>query len=253
MNAKTIKILTPLAYLLMVAANYLAVAIPLGGRTTGEISDSYFNLFAPAGYAFSIWGVIYILLGVYVIYQLKENKNKVLPKINRIFILNALLNISWMFAWHFDLIWLSVIIMIGILATLIRIADTLRKASLTRKERWLVRLPFSIYFGWITVALIANITTFLVYVGWDRFGLPESLWTVIVLIVGAIIGSWRMLIDRVTSYGIVLVWSYGAIIFKHLSASGFANQYPSVSLAATFSILVFLAVIVYINVKRKGS
>ncbi len=161
MNTKIIKILTVVAYVLMVAVNYMAVLLPLGGRSTGEISDNYPNLFAPAGYAFSIWGIIYILLGIYVVYQLWLDKNELAEKVNRIFIINALLNASWLFAWHYDLIWLSVIIIAGLLFTLIKIADIFRTSFIVSKECWLIRLPFSIYFGWITVATIANIIVFL--------------------------------------------------------------------------------------------
>jgi hypothetical protein len=157
----------------MVGTNYLAILLPLGGRSTGQISDNYQNLFAPAGYAFSIWGLIHTLLGIFTVYQLWREKDELVEKVNKIFIVNALLNASWIFAWHHDLIWLSVIIMGGLLVTLIKIADIFRGRALTPKETWLVRLPFSVYFGWITVATIANVTVFLVYIGWNRFGLPE--------------------------------------------------------------------------------
>jgi hypothetical protein len=126
MNKIFIKISTLVAYVVMVAVNYLAVALPLAGRDTGAISDSYPNLFAPAGYAFSIWGLIYILLLIYVVYQFFYKNNALTLKINKIFIINAFLNAAWLFAWHYDIIWLSVIIMLGLLLTLIRIADILR-------------------------------------------------------------------------------------------------------------------------------
>lgn len=250
MNTKIIKVSVLVAYVIMIAVNYLAVSLPLGGRDTGAISDNYPNLFAPAGYAFAIWGLIYTLLGIYVIYQLSEEKNDLIEKVNRIFIINALLNASWIFAWHYDLIWLSVIIMAGLLITLIKIADIFRPNVLTQKERMLVRLPFSVYFGWITVATIANITVFLVYIGWNGFGLSESFWTVLVLLIGTLIGSWRMLRDRVIPYGLVLIWAYGAILFKHLSAEGFAGAYPIIIYTAVFCILVFLGTILFISKKK---
>ncbi|MBN1880429.1 tryptophan-rich sensory protein [bacterium] len=250
MNTTISKISPLVAYVVMVGVNYLAVLLPLGGRSTGQISDSYPNLFAPAGYAFSIWGLIYILLGVYVVYQLWQEKDELGKKVNRIFIVNALLNASWMFAWHYDLIWLSLIIMGGLLMTLIKIADVFRGRALTPKETWLVRLPFSVYFGWITVASIANVTVFLVYLGWNGLGLPESFWTVAALLVGALIGAWRMLCDRFIPYGLVLIWAYSAILYKHISDSGFAGNYPSVVWSATLCLLVFGGTIVFIIVKK---
>ncbi len=246
-----LKILTLVSFGIMVGANYLAVSLPLGGRSTGQISDNYSNLFAPAGYAFSIWGLIYTLLGIYVIYQLRQKDDGLVIKVDRIFIVNALLNASWIFAWHYDIIWLSVIIMAGLLVTLIKIADILGASNITPKERWLVRLPFSVYFGWITVATIANITVFLVYLGWDGFGVSQSVWTVAVLIIGALIGSLRVLRDRSIPYGLVLIWAYGAILYKHLSANGFAGKYPSVIWTVALCLAVFAGTILSTLHKKK--
>lgn len=251
MNTKILKFSTLVAYGVMVAVNYLAVALPLAGRDTGAISDSYPNLFAPAGYAFSIWGLIYTLLFIFVIYQFRRN-DVLVGQINKVFIVNALFNASWIFAWHYDLIWLSVFIMIGILITLIRIADIVRVKDLTFSERWFIRVPFSVYFGWITVAIIANITVFLVSVGWNRFGLPESLWTIVILLIGVLIGSWRMLYDRFIPYGLVLIWAYGAIFFKHRSTIGFNGQYPSIIWTVLLCLAVFLGIIVSVSIKKKS-
>ncbi|MCU0679334.1 MAG: tryptophan-rich sensory protein [Planctomycetes bacterium] len=253
MNSLFLKITAALAYVIMVGVNYLAVALPLAGRDTGAISDSYPNLFAPAGYAFSIWGVIYTLLALYVIYQFTRRDDALTARVNRLFIINALCNAAWIFAWHYDVIWLSVLIMLGLLITLIKIADILRTAALTPKERWLVRLPFSVYFGWITVATIANITVLLVSLGWNGFGLSQAFWTVVVLLVGAAIGTWRTLYDRNFSYALVLVWAYVAILYKHLSATGFDRRYPAVIYAALFCLAVFAGTLVYVGLKSRRS
>jgi len=252
MNKLFLKFGALLGYIIMVVVNYLAVSLPLAGRDTGAISDNYPNLFAPAGYAFSIWGLIYTLLGIYVIYQLARKDDVLVARVNRVFIVNALLNAAWLFAWHYDVIWLSVIIMLAMLVTLIRIADITRAGAKTTKERWLVRLPFSVYFGWITVATIANITVLLVSWGWKGFGLSEVFWTVVVLLVGAVIGSWRLLRDRAIAYGLVLVWAYGAILSKHLSASSFDGKYPAVIWTVGACLLVFVIVLVMIGLKVKG-
>lgn len=251
MNTKLLKIATCAAYFVMVGMNFLAVTLPLGGRDTGTISESYPNLFAPASFAFSIWGVIYTLLGLFVIYRLLCKKNNLVEKVSRIFIVNALLNGAWIVAWHYDYIWLTVLIMIGLLLTLIRIADILRVSTLSENERWFIRLPFSVYFGWITVATIANITVFFVWIRWGGFGLPESLWTVIILLVGALIGSWRILQDRAIPYGLVLLWAYGAIYAKHTSASGFAGQYPSVIMTAIVCLCIFAGTLLFIRFNKK--
>jgi hypothetical protein len=250
MNTLILRIAAAVAYLVMVGVNYLAVALPLAGRDTGAVSDSYPNIFAPAGYAFAIWGLIYLLLAIYVVYQIGRKDDVLLAKVNRLFIINALLNAGWIFAWHYDVIWLSLVIMVGLLTTLIKIADIFRQSVLGPKERWLVRLPFSVYFGWITVATIANATVFLVYLGWNGFGLPEAFWAVAILLVGALIGCWRMLRDRTIAYGLVLVWAYGAILAKHLSAGSFAGQYPSVIWTTALCLAAFVGTIIFISIKK---
>lgn len=247
MKIKIIKILTLISYVVMVSVNYLAVTLPIGGKSTGEISDSYLNLFAPAGYAFSIWGLIYTLLGIYVIYQFFCKKDELIKKVSGLFIINALLNASWIFTWHYDLIWLSTIIIIGLLITLIKIADIFIDRNIEKKELWMVRLPFNIYFGWITVATIANIVVLLVSFGWNGFNV---LGTIIILLIGVIIGLWRMFRDRFFPYGLVLIWAYGAILFKHISENGFAGQYPIIILTVSICILIFAVIVGFIITKR---
>ncbi len=225
------KILVALAYGAMVAVNFLANSLPINNRSTGDISNAYPNLFAPAGFTFSIWGVIYLLLGAYIVYAFfqKEKKMETLyKKINPLFLATSVANICWIFAWHYDYIGLSVLIMAALLVLLIRIADLMRSATYNQTQQWLVRIPFSVYFGWITVAAIANVTVFLVSIGWNGFGISEALWTSIILVVGACIGIARLPKDKQMAYGLVLVWAYFGIFMKHISADGFAGLYTGV-------------------------
>ena len=238
-----IKIITGIAYLAMVLVNVLANSLPINNRSTGAISDAYPNLFAPAGPVFSIWGLIYLLLGAYVLYQFVKKDQKtedLLKKINPLFIATSLANISWIFAWHYDLIGLSVLIMATLLFLLIRIADIIRTKQFTSLEKLFIWAPFSVYFGWITVASIANITVFLVSISWNRFGIADFVWASIILLVGALIGILRMNKDRNIAYGLVLVWAYSWILFKHVSASGFDGQYPSIIVTVIACLAAFV-------------
>jgi hypothetical protein len=236
------KILAGVAYVAMVVVNFLANCLPINNRSTGAISDAYPNLFAPAGPAFSIWGLIYILLGGYVLYQFLNKNQKteaIFKKINPLFIVTSLANISWIFAWHYDYIGLSVIIMATFLILLIKIANILRVEQFTSLEKILIWAPFSIYFGWITVASIANITVFLVSIGWNGFGITDFVWTSIILLVGSVIGILRMNKDKNIAYGLVLVWAYTWILFKHLSVGGFGGQYMSIIITVVLCLLLF--------------
>jgi len=234
--------------------NFLANGLPLNNRSTGAISDAYPNLFTPAGPAFSIWGLIYLLLGGYVIYQFAKKDQKtedLLNKINPLFIATSLANISWIFSWHYDFIALSVLIMATLLILLIKIADILRAGRFTSFQKLFIWAPFSVYFGWITVASIANITVFLVSLSWNRFGIADFVWVSIILLVGAIIGILRMRKDKNTAYGVVLVWAYLWILFKHMSAGGFDGQYPSIIATVIICLVLFAFFIGRIFIKNK--
>jgi hypothetical protein len=262
MNSKYytyLSILVAVGYLAMVGVNYLANALPIGGVTTGQASDAYANLFTPAGVTFSIWGLIYLLLAAYVLFlfgAFGKSKRKLddglLAKVNVYFLISSLANISWIFAWHYGVIALSVLIMLVLLVSLIKIADILRKQSYSEIENFCVRLPFSVYFGWITVATIANITVFLVSIRWNGFGLADQFWTVVILLVGAGIGVWRMLKDKNIPYGLVIVWAYLGILLKHVSEAGFAKRYTSVIVTLAVSLVLLLAAMMTIAFKKRS-
>lgn len=242
MTNALIKISAAAAYLAMVAVNFSANSLPINNRSTGEISDAYPNLFAPAGLTFSIWGLIYLLLGAFVLYQFTKNsqdRSGLLAKMNFLFIVSSLANIAWIFAWHYDFIGLSVLIMAALLVALIKIADLLRVEKFSAREKFFLATPFYVYFGWITVAAIANITVFLVSIGWNGFGLSDLAWTSIVLLVGALIGILRMRKDKNIAYGLVLIWAYLGILFKHFSASGFDGQYPIIMATVVVCLVLF--------------
>jgi hypothetical protein len=249
------KIFVLLSYLGMVLVNFLANALPINNVATGAVSDSYPNLFAPAGLTFSIWGLIYLLLSLFVLYQFNvfgnvKKHEKVLEKIRFYFIISSLANISWLFCWHYDAMWLSLFFMGLILFSLIKIAECLHGYKLKREDYFLMKLPFSVYLGWITVATIANVTVFLVSVNWNGFGISEIIWTIIVLLIGATIGILATLKNKDVAYASVLVWAYLGILLKHVSTSGFASQYPSIIFTVILCVFLFTSTILYLIYKK---
>lgn len=251
-----------LTYVLMIGTNVLANVLPINGQTTGEVSAKYGNLFAPAGFTFSIWSVIYVLLGLHVLYQLgffhkklKPSTARLLTQVGIYFSISSILNTLWILAWHYERLFLSVILMVGLLLCLIKINKLTAEASLSLKESFFIKLPFSIYFGWITVATIANITAFLVSIGWDGFGLSDVTWTILILIIGTVISVGTMLRLHNPAYGLAIVWAYFGIYSKHTSESGFNNQYPAISLTVIIC-MIFLSLtilLVAIGNRRKSN
>lgn len=242
----------------MITVNALANILPIGGVTTGEISDLYADLFAPASITFAIWGLIYLLLAGYVLYQFglfqkkkEKAREEIFAKIAPYFIASSIANALWILAWHNKLIFLSLLLMLVILYCLIKIADVFKQRKSDLNKKIFLITPFTIYFGWITVATIANVTTFLVSIRWYGFGLPQETWTVIILIIGALIGMLRMLKDKNIIYGIVFIWAYLGILIKHISPEGFDSEYTPVIITAPVTMVMLIITKVYIYLKYK--
>lgn len=243
------KVLVTVAFIIMVAVNTMANLLPINGVSTSGISDSFPNLFAPAGSTFAIWGLIYLLLAAYTVYQWglpgpqSILSTHSMQNVRAYFIFSSLANAAWIFAWHYYVIWLSVLLMLVILISLIYINLELNRNRMTTMDRILVRLPFSVYFGWITVATIANVTVLLVGWGWSGFGLSQPVWTVIAIGLGLIIGMTTAYRQKDAAYALVIMWAYAGILNKHLAPEGFAGRYPSVITAVVISLLIIFLTI----------
>ena len=249
-----VKVLVGVTYLAMVGMNVAANALPLNGRGTGEVSDAYPSLFTPAGVTFSIWGVIYLLLGAHVLYQLFGDRDAdpvLLNRVGVLFSISSLANTAWVFAWHYDHIALSAVLIVVILVCLAVIVTMLRKANLTGRQRWLVGLPFSVYFGWTTVATVANMTVLLVSRKWDGFGLSDATWAVIIVLVAMVIGTITMVRNRDVAYGLVLIWAFAGILIRQTSSDGLAGKYPAIIAAVVASLVIYLISEVWILRHRK--
>ena len=241
------KILIPLSYLGMIGVNWMANAKPINGKTTGQVSDAYGNLFAPTGFTFAIWGLIYLLLAGYVLYYLGFFRDmrrpadvSLLENTGIVFVISSAANAAWIYAWHYDILWLSMVLMVILLICLIAANRFTREVRFDVHERYYVRLPFSVYFGWITVATVANATVLLVSLKWDGFGISENIWTAIILSVAALIGIATMLRNKDFAYGLVFVWAYSGILYKHTAQSGFDGRYPLVITVVTAWIVILV-------------
>ncbi|HLN20131.1 MAG TPA: tryptophan-rich sensory protein [Bacteroidales bacterium] len=228
-----IKYINLLLFAGMIVMNYLANALPLNNRTTGELSDAYPNLFVPAGLTFSIWGIIYLLLLGYCIVQFRSSNQIAVSGTSVLFAVTCILNAAWIFAWHYQKLPLSLIIMIGLLASLIMINVFLEKVPMG-----LIKAAFGIYLGWICIATIANVTALLVNYNWDGFGISEETWTIIMIAAGAVITSLSILNTKNPFIGLSVVWAFTGIIIKR------QEDYRSIVIAAAIAIVVVTAITV---------
>lgn len=259
-NSIIIKLVTALTFILMITVNALANILPINGIGTGAVSDSYPNLFAPTGLTFAIWGLIYLLLLLFTIYFLglfqgdkSTVKTDLLRKIGFAFSISSIANSIWIFSWHYGIIPLSMLLMVIILACLIFIMQSIKRENFTGLEKFFVRLPFSVYFGWITVATIANATALLVDMGWKGFGVSENVWMVIIIAIGTLIGVVTTIRNKDVAYGLVIVWAYFGIWLKHTAANGFAGEYPEVIIAVIAGTVLLLLSFVYVLATHQRS
>jgi len=229
-----------IAFALTVIVNSLAGSTTLiGGVNTAQISDSNPTLITPAGYVFSIWGIIYVLLGIFVIFQAlpSQKEKEYTKKIGWLFVLSSIINISWLFLWQFRFLGLSVVLMFLLLATLILIYLRLGigKSPVTLRERLAIFTPFSVYLGWITIASIANVSATLVSVNWNGFGISPEIWASLIVIVALLIALLVIASRKDIAYGLVIVWALIGIAVKQ---SGNQNI---VTLTEISAIIVLLA------------
>ena len=218
-----------LAVVATIVVNGLANALPLNGLQTGEISDRFEVFFVPAGYVFSIWGLIYLGLILYAVYQAlpAQRENPRLVGTGWLFVLSSLANIAWIFLWHYEQFPLTLLAMFSLLGLLIAIYLRLGigKTAVSTAEKWLVRVPFSTYLGWITVATIANITSTLDFLQWNGWGIGPAAWTVIMLAAGTVIAALMAFLRREGAYLLVIIWAFAGIAVKHAAT-------PAVAIAA---------------------
>ena len=226
MKDKQRQIAVVLTVLVTLIVNGLANALPLNGLSTGEISDRFQVYFVPAGYVFSIWGLIYLGLIAFAVFQAlpAQRENPRLRATGWWIALGGVANSVWIFLWHYEQFPLTLIAMLALLATLIitylRLGIGRTKAPTT--ETWAVRVPFSIYLGWITVATAANVTSLLDYLNWGGFGIAPEIWMGIVLVAVLVIATLMAFTRRDVAYALVLLWALAGIGVKHAAVSAVA-------------------------------
>lgn len=242
MNHNVRIVLVILATVGVIAVNGLANALPINGVTTGEVSDFFEIYFQPAGYVFSIWGLIYLGLAAYTVYQAlpAQHANRRLQRIAPWYLLSSAANALWIVLWHYGYFPATLAVMLVLLGSLIAVYLGLRAGGErpSTAERWFVWLPFSIYLGWISVATIANASVVLDYLGWRGEPLGPEVWTALMLAAATLIGLLMVLRERESAFPLVLVWAFVGIAVRFPGA-------PLVSLSAWITAGLALALALY--------
>lgn len=234
-----------LALLAVLAVNILSVVLPLNELQADQISALYPNLFVPAGFTFAIWGFIYLLLIAHVIFCTRAMRQphlaegpvgQLIKRIHPFFIATCLFNSGWLLAWHYLHIGLSVLIMLALFSALLAIFHHISQSEKTHSLNYVqhvtLETPFIIYFAWISVALIANISGYLVSIGWQGAPLEGWVWSCIMLGIAGAIGAWLSIYWRRPAFTAVIVWG----LFGVYSAQ--ANKHEMIGYAALASMSI---------------
>ena len=237
------------AYVLLfvgvIAVNGAANALPINGLTTGAVSDLYPNLFTPAGFAFSIWGLIYSGLLVFLIRILTISNTELVGKLFPWFALNSLANMAWIFAWHHLQVVTSLVLMLVLLSSLIYLTAELRSYTRSSKEIRFFNAVFEVYLGWITVATVANFTALLVAFNWNALGINEEHWMLIILPVIVVIALVMYVKQTSAVYLLPIIWALYGTHAKHIGV--FQGQFPLVITVVKLSIAALLLSVIIKN------
>lgn len=245
------------AFIIMIAVNALANILPINGLNTGEVSAFYPNYFVPAGFTFSIWGIIYLLLAVYLFAStqllLKKNndatKEKMSIQVAKIFIGTCILNASWIFAWHYLQVLASVFIMLLFLFTLtiMYIKQQQATVSFTPFQQFAIHIPFVVYLAWICVATIANITALLVSIGFNGIGVEPTTWSICMIIVATLLAIYFGIKEKQWAFCAIISWALYGILQGQKSSS------YAIGLSATICMVVVLIATVIATYDKKKS
>jgi benzodiazapine receptor len=211
------QILVVIATAGVIFINYLAGTGYINNTTPGEVSDRYLNFLTPSGYAFSIWSLIYLGLAAFSIYQAlpAQAASSRLASIRTLYIANCAANISWLYLWHHNQILPSLVVIFLILLSLVLINGILRSnRDVSNAEKWLVDLPFNIYFGWITVAAIVNFTVALVYLEVKTTDFLTTVSACILIVAATLLGIVIRLKFVNAAYPLTIAWALTAIAVK---------------------------------------
>ncbi len=262
-NDKLRQFLVVFSVVTMIVMNYLSNARAFGGLTNGEISDKFHTLITPAGYAFAIWGLIFLGLLAFAIYQAlpAQRTNPRFRAVGWWVVLNTLCNAIWSPLFNNERISIALIVILVMLFSVAIIEQrllmganvptvapdldaTLPESPASTAETWLARIPFSIYFGWLTVATILNVAVFLKSTEFSLLGLSEQTWAISILIVGLVVGAWIFNRYRSVSYILVFAWAYAAIAAEQ-------SAYSSIRIAAWVGVVVAVVLAVVGFMGRK--
>jgi hypothetical protein len=245
-KVKQLAVLNFVFFVIAFAVSNLSQSKIFGGVTNADISNKYPTVFTPAGITFAIWGLIYLSLFGFTIYHLikayqadeQAEANQTLLKIGNLFIINNIATTFWVFAFAYEFLLLSMILIVIQLITLLLISIRLNIFDVHKSfnNKLFTQFPLSIYFSWLCVATIANISVYLVSIGFkgnEYFG--ENEFAMVLVIIAILISFFITTVKRNPFFGLVTVWALYGIQLKRRAID--ADQFEFIIKFCFFGII----------------
>lgn len=232
-----------IAMIVMIIMYVLTATGFMGDNPVGQTATYEQPLVVPAGYAFSIWSVIYLGIIAFPIYQwiMRPDYELQWQKVQLLYGINVIGNGLWLVLASYNWLWLSVAVILVMLWSLLQITTLIHKIKEkgTPVSFWFEELVFRIYFAWITLATALNISAALNFYEWDGWGISKITWSIIVLTVAAVIAGYITWKRRDTFYGMVVIWAFAALVVRHFGEQPVLS-YFSIGIVMTFVLLLFI-------------
>ena len=248
---KIVQVLSILFLAVTLYINYLSSNQSINGVTIKDVSDANINLFTPAPVTFIVWAFIYLGLIMYAIWQVRtvfSDKYQitiriVVERIGILFLLTCVFNSAWIFAWHYEKLFISTILIIALLMTLIEIN---RRISFelpdTPQYKLFLKVPFGMYLGWISIATISNVAAYLTKVSWQGWGLDPRFWQMFMVVLGTAIACWSVIKLNNIAYGIVVIWGLGGILMVRIN-----DTVPSLAIMGLITLCALIILFTIMN------
>jgi uncharacterized membrane protein YwzB len=250
---KFFKIMVVISFIALITVNVLSFIVPFSGRSITEVAASYPNLFAPAFYVYSIWIPVFVLMGLFAVYQLNffghnhvQIKKEALYHARMVYIMVCILLSVGIFAWIYDYIALSAMLILTLAICLQFFCRSLSTADLSKQEKLFIRLPFSLLYGWLTISTATTVIVLFASVNFTGLGLPIWAWSMATLAVFSIFAAYRTQRNRDIVYSFPILWDYIGILVRHLSKNGFDGQYPQIIITAILGIALLTGNLIFV-------
>jgi translocator protein len=248
---RTFQIINFLALVVTLTVNALANILPINGMNTGQLSALYPSLFTPAGFTFSIWSVIYLLLIGFVIFQRTISDKPYFRELSLWFWLSCLANSAWILAWHYQFIFASVVIMLTLLYSLAKAFLIVQKEQhFNLMQKVFIKIPFVFYLSWICVATIANTSALLVSLSWEGGLLTPVTWTMTMISIASVLGIFITERYREPAFLLVLIWALFGIYSKW---TGTGNNSIAVTALSELILLAVLFFVFLFGLRKKSA